>query len=115
MEHAAEPVSPVHTALISCHGGRTDQWIRRFQPEGPVGTVAVVVPDVDAKDLLQMASANGQQPVQALGADRPHPALRECVRPGRLHGRQQHLGTLGAEHVAEAPAELRVPVAEQEP
>jgi hypothetical protein len=46
MEQAAEPVSPVHTALISCDGGRTDPWNGRFQPEGRVGTVDVVVLDV---------------------------------------------------------------------
>jgi hypothetical protein len=27
--------------------------------------------DVDPKDLLQVATANDQQPVQALGSDRP--------------------------------------------
>jgi hypothetical protein len=44
--------------------------------ECPVGTVAVVMLDVDPKDLLQVATANDQQPVQALGADRPQPAFR---------------------------------------
>jgi hypothetical protein len=53
MEQAAEPVSPVHTTLISCDGGRTDPWNRRFQPEGPVGTVAVVVLYVGLKHLLK--------------------------------------------------------------
>jgi hypothetical protein len=37
IEQAAELVSPVHTALVACDGGRTDPWNRRFQPEGPVG------------------------------------------------------------------------------
>jgi hypothetical protein len=55
MEQAAEPVSPVHTALICCDGGRTDVWNRRFQPEGSVGTVAVVVLDVDPKQLLEVS------------------------------------------------------------
>jgi hypothetical protein len=32
----------------------------------------MVMLDVDAKDLLQLATANDQQPIQALGADRPH-------------------------------------------
>ena len=38
--------------------------------------------DVDPKDLLQVATADDQQPIQALGADRPHPALRVRVRLG---------------------------------
>jgi hypothetical protein len=40
---AAEPVSPVHTALISCDGGRTDPWNPRFQPEDPVDVVVLDV------------------------------------------------------------------------
>jgi hypothetical protein len=31
-------------------------WIRRFQSERPVGTVVVVVGDVDAEHLLQVSS-----------------------------------------------------------
>ena len=69
--------------------------------------------DVDPEDLPQVATANDQKPVQALGADRPHPALRVRVRPGRLHGRQEHLGTVRAEHIVEAAGELRVPSAQQ--
>jgi hypothetical protein len=61
-----------------------------------------------------MAATNDQQPVQALGAHRPNPALRVRVCVWCLHRRQQHLGALGAEHVVEAATELRVAVAEQE-
>jgi hypothetical protein len=75
VEQAAEAVSPVHTALISCDGGRSDPWIRRLQPEGPVGTVGVVVLDVDSEDLLEVAAPEDQQPVQALGPHRADPAL----------------------------------------
>jgi hypothetical protein len=63
MEQAAEPVAPDHSALISCDGGRTDPWNRRFQPEGSVGTVDVVVLDVGVKHLLQVSSPDDQQPV----------------------------------------------------
>jgi hypothetical protein len=40
-----------------------------------VGTVAVVMGDVDPKELLEVATPDDQQPVQTLGPDRPHPAL----------------------------------------
>jgi hypothetical protein len=39
---------------------RSDGWLRRLQPERPVRLVAVVVPDVDAKHLLEAAAAEGQ-------------------------------------------------------
>jgi len=61
-----------------------------------------------------MAAAHEKQPVQALGTDRADPALGERVRPGRLHGRQQHLGTLGAEPIADAAAEPRVSIVPQQ-
>jgi hypothetical protein len=79
-----------------------------------VGTVAVVMLEVDPKDLLHVVAPEDQQPVQALGADRPDPALRVRVRLGCPHGREEHLGALGAKDVVEAAGELRVMVAEQE-
>ena len=39
-----------------------------LQPERSVRTVDVVVLDVDAKHLLQVAAPGDQEPVQALGA-----------------------------------------------
>jgi hypothetical protein len=93
MEQAAEPVSPVHTALISCDGGRTDPWIRRFQPEGPVD---VVVFDVGLKHLLEVSSPDDQQPVQALGPHRADPAFGVGVGVGCLHRRDQHVRCINA-------------------
>jgi hypothetical protein len=59
-------------------------------------------------------ASHDQQPVQALGADRADPALRERVGVGCLHRCQEHLGALRAEDVVEPAAEFRVAVAEQE-
>jgi len=89
---------------------RTGRW--SFKRQRPVRAMGVVVRDVDPKGLLEVASADDQQPVQALGADRADPALGVRVRLGRPHRRHQHLGTLGAEHVIKAAGELRVMVAE---
>ena len=61
-----------------------------------------------------MVTSRDQQPVQALGADRANPALREGVRRGRLHRCQDDPGTLGPEHLIEAAAELGVSVAKEE-
>jgi hypothetical protein len=91
-------------------GGRI-WWL---QPERPVGTVGVEMLDVGPKDLLQVAAADEQQPVQALGTDGPHPALGVRVRCGRPDGRHQHRATLRADHVVEAAGELRVMVADKE-
>jgi hypothetical protein len=93
--------------------GQTGGWARRCQPKRPVRTMPVVVLEIDPEDLLQVTTANDQQPVQALGADGTDPPLRIGVRVRRLDRRHEHLGTLGAEHVVEATTELRVPVADK--
>jgi hypothetical protein len=113
MEETAQPIAAANlTSLTLADDVQTGGWIRRLQPERPVGTMTVVVVDIDPQHLLQVPSADDQQPVKALGADRSNPSLREGVRVGRLHRRQQHLGTVRAEHVIEATGELRVAVAE---
>ncbi len=51
-----------------------------------MGTVGVGVLDVDPKDVLEVAAPDDQEPVQALGAHRPDPALRMGVRVGACTG-----------------------------
>jgi hypothetical protein len=115
MEEAAEQVASVYNALvILVQNGQLGRRVWRLQQQRPVGTVAVVVPDVDAKDLLEVAAPDDQQPVQALDPDRPHPALGVRVRPGCPHRRAEHLATVRAEHLVETAAELGVPIVDKE-
>ena len=81
-------------------------------PSARCGRWALLWCGVDPRDLLQVASSDDQQPVQALGADGADPPLGVGVRVGRLHRRQQHLGTVRTEDVVEAVGELRVPIAQ---
>jgi hypothetical protein len=61
----AEQVTSTHPALpILADDGQPGGWIWRCKPERPVGTVAVVMLDIDPKDLLQVAAADDQQPFQ---------------------------------------------------
>jgi hypothetical protein len=85
-------------------GGRV--W--RFKSQRSVRTVLVVVPDVNPKDLLEVAAPTNEQPVQALGADRSDPALGVGVRPWCPRWRDQDLGAVVADHVVEGARELRV-------
>ena len=95
MEQTAEQIASTQGAsMILPEDGRPGGRIWWLQPKRPVGTVAVVMLDVDPKDLLEMASADDQQPVQALGADRTNPALRKGVRLGRSDWCHQHHPTL---------------------
>ena len=71
----------------------------------------VVVLDVPPEDLLQVTTADDQQPVQAFGADGADPTLGVGVGVGRLDRRDEYLCALGAEDVVEPATERRVPVA----
>jgi hypothetical protein len=73
----------MHSAalIVRTEDGQPGGLIRRLQHERPVGTVLVVMLDVDPKDPLQVATANDQEPVEALGADRPDPALLRTRSP----------------------------------
>ena len=80
--------------MILPKDGRPGGRIRWLQPKRPVGTVAVVLLAVDPQDLLEMASADDQQPVRALGADRADPPFRVGVRLGCSDRCHQHFPTL---------------------
>ena len=74
MEQTAEQVAATHRAfLFLADDDPISGMVRRLKQECPMGTVPVVVLDVDAKDLLQMAAPNDQEPVQALDADGADP------------------------------------------
>src|SRR5512132_3462673 len=89
------------------------RWDLRGGPPARAVPTAIML-DVDPKDLLEVAAADDQQPVQALGPDRAHPALGVGVRRGCPHRRAEHLTTLRAEHLVETAAELGVPVVDKE-
>jgi hypothetical protein len=57
MEETAEQDTSAHlTSFILTDDGQSGGSVRRLKLERPVGTVPVVVLDVDPKDLLQMAA-----------------------------------------------------------
>ena len=113
VKQATKEVASAHPGSPSlADQGQTGGWARRCQAKRSVWTMSVVVLDVHPEDLLQVTTADDQQPVQALRADGPDLTLRVGVRVRRLDRRDEHLGALGAEHVVEPATELGVAVAE---
>jgi hypothetical protein len=82
--------------------------------ERAVRTVFVVVADVGTHDLLELAAADDQDPVEAFAPQASHPALGVRLRPWRPHGRPDDADALRAEHLVEAARELAVAVANEE-
>src|SRR5438094_658869 len=70
---------------------------------------------VDAEHVLEMAAAEDEDPVEAVGADCAHPTLGEGVRVRGLNWRADDLDALGAEDFVECVAELRVAIVDEEP
>jgi hypothetical protein len=85
----------------------------RVEVERAVGPVLVVVADIDAKNVFELAAAEDQEPIEALlprGAD---PALDVRVRVRRLQRRPDDPYSLAAEDVVAGAAELGVTVVDE--
>jgi hypothetical protein len=86
----------------------------RPQLEHAVRPGGIVVGDVLLRDLPQMALPEDEEPIQALTADGPHPALGDRVRAGRLVGCPHDAHVLRPEHRVERGREVGIPVADPE-
>src|SRR6266508_5484870 len=72
VKQATKEVASAHPGSPSlADQGQTGGWARRCQAKRSVWTMSVVVLDVHPEDLLQVTTADDQQPVQALRADGP--------------------------------------------
>ena len=89
--------------------------MRRDELEGAVGPLGVVVVDVDADDVFDVAAIQDQKPIETLGPDRSYEPFRDRVRswcPDRcLHDPD----ALAAEHFVERARVLAVAVTDQDP
>jgi hypothetical protein len=66
--------------------------------------------NVDPEDVLEVASGEDEQPVQALRPHGPDPSLADGVGTRRPDGSANHLQALGRKHLIERTAELGVAV-----
>ena len=77
MDESAESVT-----ALDLPGGWTGgaRWVRRLERESAVGTLAVVMGRVDAQHPFEVATAEDQQPVETLGANRADEPLGVGIR-----------------------------------
>ena len=86
VQETAEQIASVDSGrLIVADDSQSRNRRWGLKRQRPVWAMGVVVRDVDSKGLFEVASADDQQPVQAVGADGLHPALGVRVRLGRLY------------------------------
>ena len=75
---------------------------------------SVVVLDVGAQDVFEVAAADDQERVETLVADGADESLRVGVRLGCLHRRLDYCDSFAAEHLVERGGELAVAIVDQE-
>ena len=77
-------------------------------------SMAVVMIDEDANDLLEMLAVEDQEPIQTLRADCPHEPFRDTVCLGRAKRRANDLYSIALEDVVKTLGELLISIANQE-
>jgi hypothetical protein len=77
-------------------------------------SLAVVVADLDAEHVLEVAAVEYQQPVEAPGAGGADGAFDDRIRLRRSHRRLDGSDALAAEDLVEGAALLAVTVSDQE-
>ncbi len=86
MDDPAQDVVPSNPRAIGRTGRRVEPLDRRLELKTSVRPSAVVVERVDAKDPLQVAAAEDEHPVQALGSDRTDPPIGNAFARGARIG-----------------------------
>src|SRR5450759_4963702 len=87
--------------------------LRRLERERAVRPVPVVVTDVDAEDVVEVASVQDQNPVEAVATERSDPALGVGVSVRGPDGGGDDPDALAAKDGIEVEGELTVAVADE--
>jgi len=87
---------------------------RRFEVDGAVRALLVVMGHELPHDALSMAFAANEHPVQALGPSREREPFRKSVCLWRSEGCFDNSGTYRSHHLVKGPDELTVPVTDEE-
>ena len=82
MQEATEAIAAVDIAAGRYFDLWRFGWIKR---KPAVRALSVVVPDIDAQDVFEVAAADDQEPIETLVADGADESLRVGVRLRRLH------------------------------
>src|ERR1035437_1838580 len=106
------PAANIARADLDRLCGRCERW---SEAEGAMRPPAVVVLGVGPEGSIEMPPPPDERPVEALGPHRLDHPFRVGVRVRSLDRGADHPYTLRAQDRVERAAELRVPVADEEP
>jgi hypothetical protein len=89
MDEATEQIATVYVKPLECRirsGSCVGSRAGRLEVKRAVGSLAVVVLDVDAEDMGELAPPEDEEPVEAFAAHGADPALHVGVRVWRSDG-----------------------------
>jgi hypothetical protein len=111
-----ESVEQVVSFEVAYGGERAVVTERRWWDElqRAVRPVGVVVIDVDAEHMLEMAAVHDEEPIEAFSADGADEALGNRVRVWCSHWRLDDADAFAGEHGVKVARELAVSIADQE-
>jgi hypothetical protein len=115
MDEATQHIAPSNARAVDEPRSRIRPRIGRLQVETSVRSSDVVVGSVGPKHPLEVAPAEYQHPVQALGPDRADPPLSESVRSRRPDRGFDDRHALCPKDLVEGTRELGVTVTDHEP
>ncbi len=112
-----QPAEQVPSANVSgAHRHRVLGFGERDREGQPtMGPPAVVVLGIRPERPIEMPPTEDERPVEALGPDRLDHALGVGIGVRGPDRREDHPRPFRADNLVERPAELRVPVADEEP
>jgi hypothetical protein len=115
VDESAEAVASVEVIRrVGADAPEPPLWCWGCQAEGSMRPVAVVMVDVDAEHLLELSSADDQDPVEAVAPDGADPALGERICLRRPERCANDLDAVASADLVEDTAELAVSVVNQE-
>lgn len=92
---------------------RLRKHVRNALAKSLVRPGPLIVVDIFAKHVIQMAAAKDQQVIKSLPTSTSHPAFRESIRPGRPIRQPDDADAFTAEDFVEGDGKLGVSIAEQ--
>ena len=87
--------------------------VRRREIQASMRPMAVVMINVDGQDTCKVAGTQNEQPIEALGTDRPNESFCDGVRLRRLNRRANDTNAGALEYVVEATREFVIAIPNQ--
>lgn len=110
----AKPIALHYKQIVLVGAIVIRRWtVRRREIQASMRPMAVVMINVDGQDTCKVAGTQNEQPIEALGTDRPNESFCDGVRLRRLNRRANETNAGALEYVVEATREFVIAIPNQ--